>query len=60
MLSVLGGDEPVMIHPKFRHMPFGRIMSQQKGRVGVLWNAVEVSGVTPVATFPNPAAETRQ
>ncbi|CAN0208596.1 unnamed protein product, partial [Ectocarpus fasciculatus] len=41
VLSVLGGDEPVMIHPKFRHMPFARIMSQQKGRVGVLWNAVE-------------------
>ncbi|CAN0232871.1 unnamed protein product, partial [Ectocarpus sp. 13 AM-2016] len=41
VLSVLGGEEPVMIHPKFRHLPFGRIMSQQKGRVGILWNAVE-------------------
>ncbi|CBN77702.1 conserved unknown protein [Ectocarpus siliculosus] len=41
VLSVLGGEEPVMVHPKFRHLPFGRIMSQQKGRVGILWNAVE-------------------
>lgn len=35
VLDVLGGD--VMVHPKFRNVPFGRIMSQQKGRVAVLW-----------------------
>lgn len=41
-MQVLGGDEGVMVLPKFRNMPFGKLMSQQKGRVGVLWNAVEV------------------
>lgn len=39
VLSVLDG---VMIDPKFRNKPFGQLMSEQKGRVAVLWNAVEV------------------
>ena len=39
VLSVLDG---VMIEPKFRNKPFGKLMSEQTGRVAVLWNAVEV------------------
>lgn len=39
VLRVLDG---VMIEPKFRNKPFGKLMSEQTGRVAVLWNAVEV------------------
>lgn len=39
VLSVLDG---VMIEPKLRNKPFGQLMSEQTGRVAVLWNAVEV------------------
>lgn len=39
VLNVLDG---VMIEPKFRNKPFGKLMSEQTGRVAVLWNAVEV------------------
>lgn len=42
VMQVLGRDEGVMVLPKFRNMPFGKLMNQQKGRVAVLWNAVEV------------------
>lgn len=34
------GDE--MIHPKHRNLPFGKLVSNQRGRIAVLWNAVEV------------------
>ena len=37
--------EGVMIDPKYRHQPFGKILNQ-KGRVAVLWNAQEVCGVS--------------
>lgn len=39
VLKVLDG---VMIEPKYRNKPFGKLMSEQTGRVAVLWNAVEV------------------
>lgn len=32
----------VMIEPKHRNMPLGRLLKQQTGRVAVLWNAREV------------------
>lgn len=32
----------VMIQPRHRNLPLGRLLSEQSGRVGVLWNAREV------------------
>lgn len=43
VVRVLDG---VMIEPKFRNKPFGQLMSEQTGRVAVLWNANEVSAFT--------------
>lgn len=37
--------EGVMIDPRYRHQPFGKILNQ-KGRVAVLWNAQEVCSVS--------------
>lgn len=39
---VLETLEDVMIHPKHRNLPFRKLMANQTGRVGVLWNAKEV------------------
>ncbi|CAM9942156.1 unnamed protein product, partial [Laminaria digitata] len=39
---VLEALEGVMIHPKHRNLPFRKLVANQTGRVGVLWNAKEV------------------
>ena len=39
----------VMIDPKHRHQPFGKLLNQ-KGRVAVLWNANEVCDVFPCSS----------
>lgn len=39
---VLETLEGVMIQPKHRNLPFRKLMANQTGRIGVLWNAKEV------------------
>lgn len=42
--------ESVMIDPRYRHQPFGKILNQ-KGRVAILWNAQEVCSVSFFKVF---------